>query len=90
MWPIKSRREEQETHTPHYLDTVFPKFHLRKLTVTLETSCVYNVVVCVFLMMGKVTLFTSDASQVAALSSNSMIQRVKYFYIWKQQLQCNS
>jgi hypothetical protein len=47
-------------------------------------------VVYVFLMMGKVILVTSDVSQVAALSRNSMMQRVKYFYICKQQRQCNS
>ena len=88
MWPIKSRHEEQETHTPHYLHTAFRKLHLRKPAVTLETSCVYNV--DVFLMMGKVILVTSDVSQVATLSRNSMMQRVKYFYICKQQRQCDS
>lgn len=90
VWPIKSRHEEQETHTPHYLHTTFRKLHPRKPAVTLETSCVYIVVVYVFLMMGKVILVTSDVSQVAALSRNSMMQRVKYFYICKQQRQCNS
>ena len=47
--------------------------YMRKKTVAFEKSCVYSVVHVVFKAVENVLLFTSDASQVAALSRNSTV-----------------